>query len=286
MMAVERFVDAGGVRARYLEEGSGPVVLLLHGASLGSSADVWARTMSDLAAIGMRAIAPDLPGFGLTDNPSDHSVGFRARFIPSFLDAIGVDRAHVVGHSQSGQVAVRLAIDEPARIGKIVVLGTASMLPPLPDSAAGDAAEGDEGGDSTEPTIHDVRRRLADTVFDHSKITHEAVALRHRMSTGKNFEAFLARRAAKSGDKKKDAKPLWQRLDEVTVPMRLIYGRQDRAAERRAALAKQRYPGLDVHLIDRCRHLIQWDAPSEVAALLADFLGREEPHRSGAAARE
>ena len=271
-MAIERFVDAGGIRARYLEEGSGPVVLLLHGASLGSSADVWARTMSDLAAIGMRAIALDLPGFGLTDNPPDHSVAFRARFIPAFLDAIGVDRAHVVGHSQSGQVAVRLAIDEPARIRKIVVLGTASMLPPLPNSAAGDAAEGDEGGDSTEPTIHDVRRQLADTVFDHSKITHEAVALRHRMSTGKNFDAFLARRAAKSGEKKKDAKPLWQRLDEVTVPMRLIYGRQDRSAERRAALAKQRYPGLDVHLIDRCRHLVQWDAPAEVAALIREFL--------------
>ena len=133
-MAAERFVEAGGLRARYLEEGSGPVVLLLHGASLGSSADVWSGSIGDFAALGFRVIALDLPGFGLTDNPPDHSVGFRTRFIPSFLDALGIERAHVVGHSQSGQVAVRLALTEPERIGKIVVLGTASMLPPLPDS--------------------------------------------------------------------------------------------------------------------------------------------------------
>ena len=272
-MAAERFIEAAGLRVRYLEEGSGPVVLLLHGASLGSSADVWSGNMADLAALGLRVIALDLPGFGMSDNPSDPSVGFRARFIPEFLDALAIDRAHVVGHSQSGQIAVRLAIAEPSRVRKIVVLGTASMLPPLPDSAAGDAAEGDEG-DSTEPSIHDVRRQLAETVFDHSKITAEAIAVRHRMSTGKNFDAFLARRAAKGGDRKKDAKPLWQRLDEVTVPMRLVYGRLDRAAERRATLARQRYPAIDLHLVDRCRHLIQWDASGALRSLVGEWLAR------------
>ncbi len=272
-MAEERFIEVNGLRARYLEEGSGPAVLLLHGASLGSSADVWAGNLRDLASHGLRVIAPDLPGFGLTDNPSDHSLGFRARFVVAFLDALGIDRAHIVGHSQSGQIAVRLAIDEPDRVGRIAVLGTASMLPPLPDSAAGDAAEGDEGG-TTEPTVHEVRRQLAETVFDQSRITPEVVALRHRMSIGKNFEAFIARRGAKGGDRKKEAKPLWQRLGEVKVPMRLIYGRQDRAAERRAVLAKERYAGIDLHLMDRCRHLVQWDDPDRLATLIGEFLVR------------
>jgi len=271
-MAAERFIQAGGLRVRYLEEGSGPVAVLLHGASLGSSADVWTGNMPDLAARGLRVIALDLPGFGLSENPEDPSVGFRTRFIPVFLDALGIERANVVGHSQSGQVAVRLALGEPERVGKIVVLGTSSLLPPLPDSAAGDANE--DEGDGSEPDIHEVRRQLAETVFDHSKITHDAVAMRHRISIGKNFDAYLARRAAKAGEKKKDAKPLWQRLDEVTVPMRFIYGRQDRAAERRAAMAKQRYPRLDLHLIDRCRHLVQWDAPAELRSLVGDWIAR------------
>ena len=275
-MAAERFVEVEGLRARYIEEGAGPAVLLLHGASLGSSADVWSHNIADLAARGLRVIAPDLPGFGFTENPDDPSVAFRARFVIALLDALGIDRAHIVGHSQAGQVAVRLAISHPERVNRIVVLGTASMLPPLPDSPAGDSAEGDDGT-LTEPDIHEVRRRLADTVFDHSKVTPEAVALRHRMSIGKNFDAFLARRAAKGGERKKDAKALWQRLDEVTVPMRLIYGRQDRAAERRAAMAKQRFPGLDLHLIDRSRHLVQWDAPGEVAELVGGFLAGTQP---------
>lgn len=92
------------------------------------------------------------------------------------------------------------------------------------------------------------------------------------MSIGKNFESHLARRAAKGAEKKKDAKPLWQRLDEVKVPMRLIYGRQDRSAERRAALARSRYPSIDLHLVDRCGHLMQWDAPARMATLIGEFL--------------
>ena len=271
-MLVERFIEVDGLRTRVLEEGSGPATLLLHGASLGSSCDVWIGNFAALAARGLRVIAPDLPGFGETTNSADHSVGFRVRFVLRLLDALGIDRAHVVGHSQSGQIAVRLAIEHPERVGRIVVLGTASLLPPLPDSGAGDAAEGDDGG-MEEPTPIEVRRQLADTLFDHTRITADAVAVRHRMSIGKNFDAFLARRAGKGDDKAaKDSKPLWQRLDEVKVPMRLIYGRQDRAAERRATLARQRYPGLDLHLIDRCRQLVQWDAPTEFAALTADFL--------------
>ena len=271
-MAREHFIDVGRLRARYLEEGEGPAIVLLHGASLGSSSDVWAGNLPDLAAQGFRVIAPDLPGFGATDNGDDHSVAARVRFVPAFLDALGIERAHIVGHSQAGQLAVRLALSHPERVGKIVILATASMLPPLPNSAAGDAAEGDEG-DDTEPTIYETRRRLADSLFDQTRITPEAVALRHQMSTGKNFTAFLSRRAAKGGaSAKKDEKPLWQRLDEVKVPMRFIYGRQDRSAERRAALARERYPNLDLHLLDRCRHLVQWDARREVASLIAEFL--------------
>jgi len=188
------------------------------------------------------------------------------------MDALGIERAHIVGHSQSGQIAVRLALSQPERVGRIVVLGTASMLPPID----GARDEGDEG-ESAPPTPEEVRRQLSETVYDAARVTPEAVALRHRMSTGKNFEAFLARRAAKGAGKKKDEKPLWQRLDEVKVPMRLIYGRQDRAAERRAALARERYPGLDLHLMDRCRHLAQWDSPVQLARLVGEFLAPDAP---------
>jgi pimeloyl-ACP methyl ester carboxylesterase len=280
-VASERFIEVDGLRARYFEEGSGPATLLLHGASLGSSADVWAGNLHDLASHGLRVIAPDLPGFGMSDTPTDHSVGFRARFVVALMDKLRIDRAHIIGHSQSGQIAVRLALSQPERLGKIVVLGTASMLPPIEDASD----EGDEA-ETAPPTHEQIREQLLATTYDASKVTSEAVALRHRMSTGRNFDAFLARRAAKGTEKKKDSKPLWQRLDEVRVPMRLIYGRQDRAAERRAALARERYPSLDLHLIDRSRHLVQWDSPAQMASLVGQFLVPGESGHSVSVARE
>jgi 4,5:9,10-diseco-3-hydroxy-5,9,17-trioxoandrosta-1(10),2-diene-4-oate hydrolase len=265
----DRFVDVQGLRIRYFERGAGPAVLLLHGASLGSSADVWTGNLDALAAYGLRVIAFDQPGFGLSGDPADPSVGYRTRFVPAFMDALGLPRAHLVGHSQSGRIAVSLALSQPERVGRAVVVATGSLLPPLAGAAA--EPEGDEGS-ASEPTPEQTRAALEATVFRRELVTAEVVRARHRMSTGKNFRAFLARRGARSGDKK-DGVPLWQRLDEVRVPLRLIYGKEDRGdCARRAQLAKERSPGLDLHLLERCRHLVQWDAPERFAELAGDFL--------------
>jgi pimeloyl-ACP methyl ester carboxylesterase len=91
------------------------------------------------------------------------------------------------------------------------------------------------------------------------------------MATGRNFQAHLARKAAKRNKAASEEKPLWQRLDEMPVPLRLIYGRQDRAAEQRVAAARERYPALDIHLLDRCGHLVQWDARARFAELAGSF---------------
>jgi pimeloyl-ACP methyl ester carboxylesterase len=260
---------------RWLEAGAGAPVVLLHGASLGSSADVWAPVLDALAMHGWRVLAPDLPGFGETGNPADHSIKFRMAFVRAFMDAIGVARAHVVGHSQSGRIPVMLAFDSPGRLEGIVVVGTGSLLPPLDDAVKGDGGEGDEG-DIAEPTIDSTRAILEDNLFDRALNTSHALALRLRMSGGKNLEAFRARSAGKSaGDKAKDAVPLWKRLAEVPVPLRLIYGREDRGnAARRAARAREMHPGLDLHVVDRARHLVMWDAPSEFTRLVDEFAGR------------
>ncbi len=69
MVYSDQFVQVDGLKTRYIEQGSGPAVVLLHGASLGSSADVFARNLPTLARAGLRVIAYDQPGFGLTDNP-------------------------------------------------------------------------------------------------------------------------------------------------------------------------------------------------------------------------
>ena len=274
-MARENFIEVEGLRIRYLEEGNGPAVLLLHGASLGSSADVWTGNLADLAACGLRVIACDQPGFGLSDNPGDPSVAYRARFVLAFMDALRLQKGHLIGHSQSGRIAVGLAFEHAERVPRVVVLGTGSLLPPLPGGGKSDAAEGEEGG-AAEPTLEETRRLLEESVFDRARITPVALQTRHRMSTGKNFRAFLERRHASAGEKKESkqgSKPLWRRLAEVPVPLRLIYGREDRGhAAERVALALKLHPGLDLHLVDRCKHIVQWDAAKEFAALSGSFL--------------
>src|SRR6059058_5052085 len=130
-------VDALSVR--HFEAGKGAPVLLLHGASLGSSADVWTRNLAPLAAHGLRVIAPDLPGFGHSDNPADHSLGYRQRFLTLLMDVLELERASLVGHSQAGRIALALAFRHTPRVSRVVVLGTGSLLPPL----EGSAAEGD-----------------------------------------------------------------------------------------------------------------------------------------------
>jgi pimeloyl-ACP methyl ester carboxylesterase len=265
MLPKQTRVDGLGVR--YFEEGAGAPVLLLHGASLGSSADVWIRNIAPLAAHGLRVIAPDLPGFGGTDNPTDHSVAYRRRFIPMFMDALKIDRAALVGHSQSGRVALDLAIAEPQRIAKLVVLATGSLLPALEEKAE---AEGEEGG-ASEPTLEDTRRLLEGNLYHRELITPDELGLRHRMSTGKNFQAFLARQAAK-GKGGKGESP-WQRVAKCPVPLLMLYGENDRGeAAQRVRKAKELNPQLRLELLPHCAHLVQWDAADEFAKRAGQFL--------------
>jgi len=268
----EKFVEVDGLKTRYLEEGSGSAVLLLHGASLGSSADVWERNLGPLAAHALRVIAFDQPGFGATDNPTDYSVAYRRRFILRFMDALGIKKASLVGHSQAGNMAVGLAFDHTDRISKVVVLATGSILPPLAEGGKGGAGEGDEGG-SSEPTLGETRKLLEANLFNHALITPEALEKRHRMSIGKNFQAFLERSKAPRGGGSKESVPVWERLHQLPVPLLMIYGKQDRGnAAARAAALKQRFPTLNIHLVDGAKHLAQWDAAIEFERLSGRFL--------------
>jgi pimeloyl-ACP methyl ester carboxylesterase len=273
MARKDQFAQVDGLKTRYIEEGKGPAVLLLHGASLGSSADVWARNLTPLANAGLRVIAYDQPGFGLTDNPFDYSVAYRRDFILSFMDALGLEQAALVGHSQAGNMAVGLAFDQSKRVSKVIVLGTGSLLPPLPEAEKQKGAREGEEGAPAEPTLAETRALLEHNLFNHDLITPEVLDVRQRMSVGKNFQAFLQRGQATRPGGGKTAMPMWQRLVNLPVPLLLIFGKNDRAsAGARAALLKERYPRLNLHIVDRCKHLVQWDAAAELISLSTKFL--------------
>src|SRR5262245_36741280 len=109
----DRFVTLDDLRIRYLEQGEGPVVLFLHGASLGSSADVFVDNIAQFAKAGFRAMAFDTPGFGLSDVPAVQTLESQRNFIPKFIDTIGLEKVALVAHSRAGGFAVHLALEDP-----------------------------------------------------------------------------------------------------------------------------------------------------------------------------
>ena len=279
----DSFATVDGLNIRYLEDGAGVPAILLHGSSLGSSADVFGRNLPALAAGGVRAIAVDLPGFGKSDPAPDLSGAARNAFILRFMDELGLKHTALIGHSSSGGPAVSIALKTPDRVSHVIVLGTGSLLPPL--EASGTKVGGREGAAQArleermvkqEPTIADTHALLEANLFHHELITDEELALRHQNSVGRCFEQFVRRHAAAGEDGGiKPSVPLWQRLVDLKQPLLLIYGRNDRArAEERATLLKERYPQLDLHFADGCKHLVPWDAADLFHKLAVPFLTR------------
>src|SRR5262245_20366256 len=255
----DRFVTVDKLNIRYLEEGSGVPAILLHGASLGSSADVFRRNLKALGANGIRAIAFDLPGFGKSDATDDFSAGFKKKIVLKFMDALKLERAALIAHSASGNAAVGVALENPDRVSHLMILGTGSLLPPL--EAGGTKVGGREGAAQArleermvkqEPSLDDTRALLEANLFHRELITDEELELRHQNSIGPCFVEFARRHAASDeggGGGGKQSVPLWQRYDELKMPLLLIYGREDRgrAAERVERL-EQRHPKLELHI--------------------------------------
>jgi pimeloyl-ACP methyl ester carboxylesterase len=266
-MAADQYVTLDGIKTRYREQGSGPALILLHGAALGTSIEVWESSMGPLASRGLHVYALEWPGWGLTDWPEHHKPSDRPAHLLRFMDEKRIDKAALVGHSMSGNVVVNTAFSYPDRVSHIVVLGTGTLLPPLPDKPVPAGGESVAG----EPTLEDTRRDISSNTFNQSVITDELVKRRHELSVGKNFEYQIRRQAAAGGGG--GGTPLWQRLDQIPVPALFLYGREDRGeAGARTEIARQRYPRLNLHVFDGCKHMVMWDKPEEFVSLTADFM--------------
>jgi pimeloyl-ACP methyl ester carboxylesterase len=121
----ERNVEVDGLPIRYLEAGTGPPLVLLHGA--GDNSLDWLWVMPALVAT-HRVFAPDLPGSPDSGRPvADYSPAFFERFVGGFLDALEIGRATFVGNSLGGLIALRLALSEPARVTALVLVDSAGL---------------------------------------------------------------------------------------------------------------------------------------------------------------
>lgn len=184
-----RFHQAGPWRTRALEAGEGDEhVILLSGIS--GHVEGWTRNVTALAAQGLHVHAIDAIGHGFTDKPSDvdYVAPLFARHIVAFLDALGIEKAHLVGQSLGGWNALYTAKTYPDRVGKIVHVTGAGIL--LDD--ADRARESEEVGDRVRavtqralaaPTLESVRERLEWLMHEPATVTDELVESRYRIYT-------------------------------------------------------------------------------------------------------
>jgi pimeloyl-ACP methyl ester carboxylesterase len=116
-------VDDGA--AEYLDLGTGPVVVLVHGD--GETARDWRWIAPAVAAAGHRVIAPSLPGHGATAEAPSYAMEDLARWLGRFLDAVGIDSATVGGNSIGGLIPIHLALQQPDRVSRLLLIDSAGL---------------------------------------------------------------------------------------------------------------------------------------------------------------
>jgi pimeloyl-ACP methyl ester carboxylesterase len=272
-----------GATIAYRELGEGPPVLLIHG--WPTSSLLWRNVMPAIARAN-RVIAIDLPGFGASDKPVDapYDLPYFQAAVDGLLDALELDRVGVAGHDLGGPVAVHHAIHRPERTTSLALLNTL-VYPEIYDTAEMEnfmaACTKPELRDQlTAPDGLAFAMRLG--VADESKLTDEAIA--GVQAPFAERDARLALAAAGIGVDRVDFAGLAERLGELTVPIRVVYGAQDRILpDMPATFARlqAQLPQTEVTDLPEAGHFCQEEEPEAIGELLAAFFaanaGYERP---------
>ena len=119
------FREYDGLRLAHLDEGDGPPVVFFHGEPTWSF--LWRKVIPPVRDAGFRCVAPDLPGFGRSDKPVDldwYTYDRHVEAVAPLLDELDLRDATVVVHDWGGPVGLRLAVEHPDRISRMVILDT------------------------------------------------------------------------------------------------------------------------------------------------------------------
>ncbi|SDC80198.1 alpha/beta fold hydrolase [Paraburkholderia lycopersici] len=250
---VGRSIVVDGIRTNYHDVGEGVPVLLIHGSGPGVTAYAnWRLTMPALAK-SFRVIAPDIVGFGETDRPQ----GFRyamdhwVTHVLGLLDALGVERAHVVGNSFGGGLALALAIRAPERVGRLVLMGSAGV--PFRITEGLDAVWG------YTPSIANMRALLDIFAFDRSLVNDELAKLRYEASIRPGYqEAFAAMFPAPRQRWVEALASPEAAIRALTHETLIVHGREDRVIPLASSLRLiDLIPRAQLHVFGQCGHWTQ-----------------------------
>jgi pimeloyl-ACP methyl ester carboxylesterase len=239
--------------------GAEPAVLMVHGYCQSSA--YWAPTLERVAAAGVRALAPDLPGFGASARVAGpYTMEAYADALAALLDARGLGPVALAGGSMGGVVAQHFALRHPTRLARLLLVATGGAMG---DPAAG-LARADEvaaapwDATAVEPVVRG---------FFRDPPPPERLAEYRRIALMGSHAAAVE--AARSNARSRTL----ERLGEIAVPTLIIQGRHDRArTPEHGAAMRDRIPGARLEVLEGAGHTPQLEEPDAFHALALPFL--------------
>jgi 2-hydroxy-6-oxonona-2,4-dienedioate hydrolase len=264
-----RHIDAGGIRTRVLQAGSGPDLVLLHGT--GGHLEAYSRDIAGLAEH-FRVTAYDMVGHGWSELPDQHyTIDVLSDHLLSVIDALGLTRPHLSGESLGGWVVAWTAAHHPERVGRII-LNTPGNIANKPEVMA-------RMRDSTlaavrTPDDATVRARVEFLFHHKDMVTDELVNLRRAVYTRPGYEqAILNTLVLQDPEIRKDF--AWRRewVEKVTAPTLLLWTDHDPTGGLdEAELLLQWLPDARLHVIEDAGHWPQWEKPQQFLDEHIEFL--------------
>ena len=255
--------EASGVRIAWERRGAGEPLLLIHG--LGYARWGWEPVVDRLAE-SHEVVLFDNRGIGESDAPAGpYSVRLMAEDAAAVLDAADLDKAHVVGTSLGGMVALQLALDRPERVDRLVLACTTS-------GGAGAAAMPDRTVRLMQeaPLLppETALRRFVENAFasDPDSRLVERI-MEHRLATAQPPTAWAAQAAAGA------TFDVWDRVGDVRHPTLVLTGDEDAVVDpRNSELLAERIPNARLAVIPGTGHLFFWEEPDRFVDLVTEFL--------------
>ena len=261
---------ANGQRIHYLDEGpaTGEVVVYLHGSGPGASGySNFKGNYPSLVAAGYRCIIPDLIGYGFSDKPTDvdHPLSFFVECIRQTLDCAGVERCTLIGNSLGGAVALGLALDDPQRVEKLVLMAPGG-LSELPEYQAMPGMQKVfKVFGSGEPVTPAVMKDLFATglMYDPKYATDELVAERMQIMQIMNGHVMATM----------SVPVLTGRLQEIQCPVLGFWGLEEKMMPEGGIMALARNtPHLRLILVSECGHWVMVEHEDMFNRACLDFI--------------